>query len=186
MKKLVCLSIAFLLAMSSAHAQYGNADKEKVNESKKGQKSERTALRKLEGSEVSKEAKSNFIIDFPDVSNVQSKRVNTYDEFQFLDKNGKLLKAYYDFNGKLVGTTQEKTLAELPAKSQEEIKKLYPDYTVEQVIFYDDNEENDTDMILFGIQFDDADNYFVGLSKGNKKVILEVNMKGNVSIFKEL
>jgi hypothetical protein len=186
MKKLLFLSIVFLLAMSSAYAQNGNSDKEKVSESKKGQKSERISLRKLEGTEVSRESKDNFTIDFPDVTDVQSKRVNTYDEFQFLDKNGKLLKAYYDFEGNLVGTTQEKTIEELPAKSQVEIKKMYPGYSVDQVIYFKDNEENDTDMILFGMQFDDVDNYFVGLSKGNKKVVLEVNLNGNVSIFKEL
>jgi len=41
-------------------------------------------------------------------------------------------------------------------------------------------------MVLWGIQFDDADNYFVELSKGTKKIIVEVSPEGTVGYFKEL
>ena len=41
-------------------------------------------------------------------------------------------------------------------------------------------------MILWGIQFDDADNYFAELSKGTKKLVVKVSPEGSVSFFKNL
>ena len=96
------------------------------------------------------------------------------------------MKAFYDINSKLVGTTQTKTFADVPIKGQEQIKKDYKDYTVGTVIFFDDNEANSTDMILYDIQFDDADNYFVELSKGTKKIVVQVNTEGDLFFFKDL
>jgi hypothetical protein len=54
------------------------------------------------------------------------------------------------------------------------------------VIFYDDNEHNDNDMMLYGIQFEDEDNYFVELSKGSKQIVLQVTPEGNIFFFTEL
>ena len=93
---------------------------------------------------------------------------------------------YYDSNGKLIGTTSSKAFTDVPAKGQQEIKTKYKDYTAGPVIFYDDNEENDTDMILWGLQFNDADNYFVELTKGNSKLIIRVDTAGGISLFKQL
>ena len=67
-----------------------------------------------------------------------------------------------------------------------EIKKKYPGYKVENVIFFDDNEANDTDMMLYGIQFEDADNYFVELSKNNQTLVVQVNPFGEVFFFKQV
>jgi len=39
---------------------------------------------------------------------------------------------------------------------------------------------------LYGVQFEDADNYFVELSKGIKKNVLQVNTEGVVCFFKQL
>lgn len=76
-----------------------------------------------------------------------------------------------------------KTLADLPAKAQINIKEYLKGYTAGDVLFYDDDEVNETDMILFGNQFDDKDSYFVELTKGNKKIIVQVAMDGDVSYF---
>jgi hypothetical protein len=186
MKKLAILSMTFLFALSVAYGQNKTLDKEKVKETKKELKSERVALRKLEGNVVSVKAKSNFNVDFNGATNVQWKRIDTYDQAEFTSKDGHKLKAYYDADGILVGSTEVKTFADIPAKGQKEIKEKYKDYTIEQVIFYDDNETNTTDMIMYGIQFDDADNYFVELSKGTNKIILQVNTEGTVFLFKKL
>jgi hypothetical protein len=179
MKKIAIVSLVFLFAMSLAQGQTKNT------ETKKEQKTERVALKKLEGTNVSEMAKNSFSRDFGNLSNVQWKRVGTYDEASFT-KDGKEMKAFYDFDAKLVGTTQYKTFADVPAKGQEQIKKEYKDYTVGPVILYDDNEANPTDMILYGIQFEDADNYFVQMTKGTKKIVVQVNMKGVVLFFTEL
>jgi hypothetical protein len=171
MKKLAVLSMTLLFSLSLINGQT--------------QKTERKALRKLEGTTVSEQAKVAFNSDFKGATNVQSKRVGTYDEFSFTNKSGGKMEAFYDYNGKLVGTTQVKTFADLPADAQKEIKAKYKDYTIGQVIFFDDNEANDTDMILYGNQFDDADNYFVEVTKGTIKIILQVNTAGSVFFFKE-
>jgi hypothetical protein len=96
------------------------------------------------------------------------------------------MKAYYDYEGNLVGTTQKKAFADIPVKGQEEIKTKYKDYTIGDVTFFDDNEFNDTDMILWGLQFDDRDLYFVELTKGTGKIIVQVDAEARVSFFKKL
>ena len=107
-------------------------------------------------------------------------------ELQFVSKDGQLTTAFYDIAGKLVGSTRYVTFSDLPARSQKDIKEKYKDYTIGQVLFYDDNENNDTDMFLYGAQFGDADNYFVELSKGTNKIVLQVNAEGAVFFFKNL
>ena len=186
MKKLAILSGTFLVIVAVAQGQTQKADKENVKEIKKEVKTERVPLRKLEGANVGLLAKNNFSKDFRDANFVQSKRVNTFDEFQFIDKDGKEMKAYYDYVGNLVGTTQKKTFADVPTKGQEEIKAKYKDYTIGDVTFFDDNESNDTDMILWGLQFDDRDLYFVELTKGTSKIIVQVDAEARLFFFKKL
>jgi hypothetical protein len=41
-------------------------------------------------------------------------------------------------------------------------------------------------MILYGIQFDDVDSYFVELQKGTKKLVVQVLMDGQVMFFTDL
>jgi hypothetical protein len=185
MKKLAILSLTFLFSLSVVYGQTKETEKAQIKDTKKELKTERIALKKLEGTIVSEKAKSNFKVDFPDAANAQWKRVNTYDEVVFT-KAGHQMKGYYDIDGNLVGTTELKTFADVPVKGQKEITTKYPGYTPGQVIFYDDNEANETDMILYGIQFDDVDSYFVELSKGTKKLAVQVLMDGQVMFFTDL
>jgi hypothetical protein len=184
MKKLFVL---LLLLTTIAVVQTPGQEKEKaaIKETKKELKAERKALRKLEGSKVNTISESNFAVDFGNVPNVKWKRTPQFDEATFT-KDGKELTAYYGFDGKLVGTCSVKTFADVPEKGQTEIKKRYKDYTVGHVIFYDDNEFNESDMLLYNSQFDDEDNYFVEMAKGNNKIILRVNSSGVVYFFKQL
>jgi hypothetical protein len=179
MKKSVIASIVFLFAMSLIQGQT------KTTENKKEQKAERVALRNLEGTNVSEMSKDNFYKDFGNLPNVRWKRVDTYDEAIFT-RDGKEMKAFYDFDSKLVGTTRHILFTDLPAAGQKEIKNRYKDYKIGSVIFFDDNEANATDMILYGIQFDDEDNYFVELTKGTTKIILQVVSTGEVFFFKQV
>ena len=179
MKKIIIVSLVFLTAISLAQGQT------KKEETKKEQKAERTALKKLEGTNVSKFAKDNFRIDFGNAQNVQWKRNGTFDEAEFT-MDGKKMTAFYDIEGKLVGTTSQAKWSDLPAKGQAEIKSTYKDYTVGPVIFFDDNEANETDMVMYGIQFDDADTYLVELVKGTKKIVVQVDKQGMVNFFKQL
>ena len=156
-----------------------------VLETKKEAKTERKALRKLEGTKVSELAKTHFYSDFGNVPNAVWKRVDTYDQVIFT-KDGQKMTAFYDYDANLVGTTSNKKFTDLPARAQQEIKAKYKNYSIGTVIFYDDNEANETDMILYGAQFEDADNYFVELAKGAEKIVVEVNPAGFVTYFKKL
>lgn len=182
MEKLAVLAMTFLFALSVVQGQTTQTDKKEV---KKEAKAERVALRKLEGTVVSAVSRNTFITTFGNLPNVQWKREGTYDEVAFI-KDGHPMKAYFDIEGELVGTTEPKTFADLPVKGQQEITKRYKDYKAGPVLFFDDNENNDTDMILYGIQFDDADNYFIEMTKGQKKIVLQVNMEGSVFYFTQL
>lgn len=179
MKKSVLVSMAVLLCMVMGTFQ------SKAQDPKNDTKNERKALRKLEGTKVNDKVKTSFLADFGKIPDVQWKRMDTFDEVSFT-RNGKKMKAWYDYDAKLVGTTSQVSFAEVPAGGQKEIKAKYKDYTVGPVVFFDDNEANDTDMILYGAQFDDADNYFVELSKGKDKIVVMIGTDGNVSFFKNL
>ena len=116
----------------------------------------------------------------------KAKSVNwTYHEFvevTFLDK-GVAKTAYYDENDNLLGTTTNVDLIALPEKARDHINKEYPGYSIEKVVFFGDNEANDTDMSLFNQSVEDEDNYFPLLIKGSKEIILKVSPEGDVSFF---
>lgn len=179
MKKIAILSMLFLLVIADMQSQA----QETKSELKREIKGNRQALRKLKGTEVNQIAKDNFYSNFGDVQDAQWKREGTFDQVTFT-KDGLKKTAFYYEDGNLVGTSQKKAFTDLPAKAQEEIKTKYKDYKVVSVIFYDDNEADDTDMILFEVQFEHADNYFVEAIKADKTIVLKVSMKGDVSFFK--
>jgi hypothetical protein len=168
MKKFAILSMMVLFSASVVMGQ--------------AQKKDHSTLKKLQGTMVNEKAKGNFAVDFPNVQNVLWARVGTYDEVTFT-KDGIKMKGYYDSDGNLVGTTQTKTFADVPAKGQQEIKAKYPGYTVGVVIFYDDNEPNPTDMLLWNKQFDLPDSYFVELKKGTSTIIVQVDLAGKIAYF---
>lgn len=182
MKRLVILSMTFLFAFSVLQGQTKVFQNEQPRESKKAQK---ITLKRLSGTNVSDLAKDNFYASFGDVPGVQWRRVETFDEAAFT-KDGKVRKAFFDYSGNLVGSTTEVAFSDLPASGQKEIQKQYKDYSVAKVVFYDDNEHNDTDMILYGGQFADEDNYFVELVRPSDKIVLQVNMEGEVFYFTKL
>lgn len=194
MKKLLILSAAllFLAATTNAQTKEDSLKKQIKMLKKEGPmakpmvKADRKELRKLEGKEVSYQAKEKFISDFGDIPVTKWVRMDNYDRATFT-KDGNVMNAFYDADASLVGTTTYKNFADLPANAQKYINKEYKDYTIDnRVLFFDDNEFNDTDMLLYGQQFDDADNYFVEVKKGKQTTILMVDTEGNVSFFKQL
>jgi hypothetical protein len=142
-------------------------------------------LKKLTGNKVSDQSKATFYIQYGNVPDVKWERQDFFDVAKF-NKDGKIMNAYFDNDGELVGTSIQTNLKSLPVKSQLEIAKKYGDYKVGDVILYDDNNEQLSDIILFGTQMESADNYFVELNKDKKRVILEVSPQGNISLFKDL
>jgi hypothetical protein len=193
MKRLLFTSAVTLILAAAVNAQTNKTaiknDIASLNrqesEIKKEKREERNKLRTLNGTEVSYQAKSQFYQDFGNIVVTKWERTANFDKATFT-KDGQVMTAYYDADAKLVGTTSPKTFAGIPANAQKFIDTKYNGYSKEDVILFDDNELNETDMIFYGTQFDDADNYFVELKKDNKEIILQVNMRGDVSVFKQV
>jgi hypothetical protein len=147
---------------------------------------EKKELRKLEGKKVSYQSKAAFSVDFGNIPNATWTRGTYYDEVTFINKHGKTVTAYYDYDADLVGTTMHKNFTDIPAKAQKYINEKYSGYNKEAVIFFHDNQLNETDMVLYNNPFEDADNYFVALKKGNDEIIVQVDTAGSVSFFKKI
>jgi hypothetical protein len=185
MKKLLICSAVILIAATTIQAQSDVIAKNDLRTIKKEERAKRITLEKQEGHDISFQSKQQFIDDFGDIKDAAWTSDGYFDEAIFT-KDGKQMKAFYDIDNKLVGTVVDKTFNDLPAVAQKYISKKYKDYNIQNVIFYDDNEANETDMILYGAQFDDEDNYFVEVSKGTQKIVLHVSPDGDVSYFKQL
>ncbi len=149
---------------------------------KKEKQEVRKELRKLEGEEVSAEAKQHFDTDFIATTDARWERTAHFDEVAYT-KDGQMSKAYYDTDTKLVGTTSNRTFEELPAKAQKTINRKYRSYKSGDVILFHDNEFNRSNMVLYNQQFMDNNNYFVEMKSENKRIVLRVNMEGDVFYF---
>src|SRR5689334_2463668 len=109
MKKLLILSVTFMLMLGIGQS-IGQDAKNYANNSVKKEKriekrGDRRELRKLEGNKVSNVSMKNFKVDFAKASEVNWARTSNFDIATFRLKNQDF-KAYYDAEGLLVGTTQ--------------------------------------------------------------------------------
>lgn len=183
MKKLIASAVIALVAIAITQVNAQTSSKAVKKELKAEKREAHKELRKLEGEQVSTKAKDNFWADFGEVTNPKWTRSGEFDEVTFT-KDGQTKTAYYDYDSNLVGTTSTQKFADLPERGQKIIKTKYKDYKPGAVIMFDDNENNESDMLFMGTRFEDADNYFVTLLKGGKETIVQVNMDGDVSFFK--
>lgn len=171
----VILSVSSITSMAQTATAFQAANKKEV-------KKEERAIRKHEVSELTLQ---QFKVDFPGATNVASIRNGMISEIGFI-QNGVQQKAYYDMDNGLIGTTIRKQVSDLPVSAVKNIQKYYHGYNISRVILFDDNEANENDMLLYGRQFDDADNYFVELSKDDKTIILQVKLDGEVFFFQNI
>jgi len=178
---LIVLSIGQLVAKPAADANNTEIKKLKIEE----KTADRPELKKLEGTVVSQDSKTSFYMTIGNVPDISWIRGTYYDEATF-NKDGVAMKAYFDINGSLVGTTTIKKFSDLSSSFQKGIKKLYPDYTPGQVTYFKDNEDNATDMMLYGVQFESKTHYFIELSKGDSKIVIMDDGTGELSLFKQL
>lgn len=193
MKRIYFLTATGFIFSLAANAQSGEvAMNKKVSTLrrqeqtlKKEERKDKRELRTLEGNEVSYQATQAFNEDFRNTPIIASERERNFDRFTFRQK-GAIVSAYYDVRGKLVGTLQHEHYADIPKVAQKRIKEIYPGYTPEDVIYFNDNEANDTNMMLYGDEFDDADAYFVELKSDAKRVVVQVSPDGEVWLFKTL
>ena len=151
----------------------------------KEQKEENRAIRREKNATTPNyTTDQQFQIDFPNATNVSWKK-NGYEEATFTIE-GKEMKAFYDYDHELIGTTTAVDYNTIPLAARKYIQKHFGGYTPQQVIMFDDNEYNQSDMILYGNPFDDVDSYFIELSNNNKTIVLQSNMEGLVSFFKDI
>ena len=190
MKKLM-ISLVLLLAVLAVKAQtdptVAKNSKQAKKEMRKAHHEQKITLRELNGTDVSEQSKLQFNSDFGDKPDVVWSRDLYFDKATFTNSKGTKSSAYYDYDGQLVGTTTPASWNDLPLSAQKEIEKHYSGYQNAPVIFYDDNEANETDMIMYGVQFEDADNYFIEVrDKKDKPIVLQVTPEGEVFYFTEM
>lgn len=180
MKKIIIAVVAFtaLFATISVSAQTTDA------KTKKGifHKKEKSGKA---GKDISSNSLDQFKVDFPGATIVKTAKVSGLDKITFT-LSGIKSDAYYDMQSSLVGVVIIKTVSDLQPATAKNISKKYAGYTIQQVILFDDNEANDSDMFLYGTQFADADNYFIELTNDGKTIVLQVTMAGDILFFKAL
>lgn len=186
MKKTIIISSALIVIATASFAQSEIASvkkQEKVtrHELREEKKEARQVKKEEDLKEPSYMTAQQFAIDFPNATDVHWSKKD-FEKASFM-QDGKKLSAFYDFESKLIGTVSDASFDGLPDAAKKHIARYYPGYTPQAVILFDDNEYNPTDMILYDTRFDDADNYFVELKKGDKNIVVMVSLAGEVSYF---
>jgi hypothetical protein len=189
MKNFIAIGSLLLFTATTSFAQdelaYNDGTYFASHKLSKAQREENRAIRReMLLTEPNYTTEQNFERDFPNATNVSWRRAG-FEEAIFT-VNGKEIKAFYDYDHELIGTTSVVNYFEMPAVARKYIEKHYSDYTAQSVILFNDNEYNSSDMILYGNPFEDADNYFVALKNNNKTIVLQVNMEGLVTFFEDL
>jgi hypothetical protein len=191
MKKSIVIAAVLILFAKIANAQVDSksiltneitSPNSQESVIKKEKDAHKKAFTNLKSTDISYQTREQFIRDFGDIPIISAKKTNHFEEIVF-EKDGKNMTAYYDIDSKLVGTTSQKAFEDLPGKAQIYILEKYPNQHVEEVIMFDDDEQNDTDMYYRGRMFEDADNYFVELKQDNTRTILKVTLEGGVTYF---
>ena len=183
MKKTFVYLMTVLFAVSVVSGHVPNTDK-RTEKDTRIDGTGKVAKKPVEKA-VSYNSKNSFAADFSKATNIEWRRGTMFDEVTFTTE-GKTMTAYYDSDGKMVGTTEVSSFESLPAKGQEAIKTKYKDYTVSQVIFFNDNLTNDTEMFLYDKEFADQDNFFAELTQSSRKIIVRIDVKGNTEFFAKM
>lgn len=175
------VTIGSFFIQANAGDTYSKTDKEARKQIRKERKEERKEwwLHTTDPATL-----LQFYDDFPEAKDISWKE-GDFAEATFMDE-GIRTTAYYDMDSKLVGTTTHVDFSALPEKAQQRISKKYPGFTIKEVILFDDNEVNETDMNLWSTPVTDEDNYFPVLTDGSKEMILKVTLDGDVSLFKDI
>lgn len=111
---------------------------------------------------ISNKIKDNFANSYVDASNVEWSTMSTYVKAS-CNLNGKKTDVYYDFDGEMIGQSQQVTLESLPVSAKRTFAKKYADYTVKEAIKFDT---------------DDESAYFISAENDKESVILKVTGAG--------
>lgn len=201
MKKLVLLvaSLMFTVCVSQAQttqekkvrSEIKSLDKKHNPKAKEEKKSLRHELRRLKGNDVSESSRSQFRKDYGNFPDERWQRTANFDKVDFT-KDGMSMTAYYDGdadnmgNSNLVGVMTVKSFYDLPEKAKVTIDNKYGTYDRGKVLFFEDNVNNDVEMVMYGHQLEDADNYYMEMSKNGKNIVLKISKDGNVEYFSDM
>ena len=122
---------------------------------------------------VSQTVKDCFLAEFGAQSNILWNQTDHFDVASF-EMEGQSVNAYFTKDGVLEGRSLLIKWTELPFKAQVNIVERYKDYEVNRVFVYR------------GESFDNLGNYFVSLSKDDRTILVQVNEKGNTTLYKKL
>lgn len=187
----VCLSQAQTVQEKKVKSELRSLDRKHDPKVKEEKKNLRHELRKLEGNDVSESSQSEFHKDYGVFPDEKWERTANYDKVNYT-KNGQSMVAYYDGdydnlgNSTLIGILTDKKFSDLPAKAQETINTKYKAYTKSKILFFEDNVNNDSEMVMFGHQLKDANNYFMEMSKDGKNIVLSISKNGDVDYYSNM
>ena len=142
-----------------------------------------TAVKRLQGVEAGKVKAltvKRFNQNFGSVTNVVWQKSKSLDKVSFT-KDGLNLVAYYNAASKLVGTSS----ADMPVQAMTDLKSRFKDYSVESVIFFDQNEANAISKLVYGTQLKE-ENYLVELSRDQKTIVVSVKVKGGTAVINQI
>ncbi len=153
-------------------------------------KQEQTETKANNPNAVSVLTKNQFAKDYPNATDIYFLKTNNYYQVSF-KSDKKKVRAYYDFNNQLIGTTRLVEFKDIPEKARQEIKDKYKGYSVSRVFLFELNPHNDSYpnndyqyLTLFGTRFEKASNYFVELRTDNTELILKVSLAGEMDLFR--
>jgi hypothetical protein len=182
MKKLFLVAGALMVTstLTFAHNKNGLIEARKGNLEENDYRKEIIIEQRIGNpSEVSGITKSQFTNDFPDATNVHFESTRDFDKISFM-QGAKEITAYYDYQSQLLGTTEKKAFTDLPSNAQNEILEKYSGYAIADVVEFNDNQSNNSEMVLYGNSYDDGDNYFVELKANSKAILVKVDLAGGV------
>ena len=117
---------------------------------------------------VSSKAQTSFESKFGNATNVQWTAREGYNKVTFTLADEQV-EAFFATDGDLIGFSRNTAFKSLPLAAIQKIKKEYAAYTVKETIEFEQNEEK---------------SFYVSLENGDKKLILEVSLFGNVSVYR--
>jgi hypothetical protein len=163
----VSLIAVFILSNMLSQPVYANG-----TTSKNGKMESKTTVAN-NSDNVSQAVKKSFHAEFGAQSNINWLQTENFDVACF-EEEGQSQNAFFTKDGVLEGRTVLKKWTDLPFQAQLNIIQCYKDYDVERVFAY------------YGKSLHNFGNYFLCLSKDNRSILVQVDEKGNTTLYKKL
>ena len=123
----------------------------------------------IDESKISVIVRENFKEDFKGIENVEWSIKPNFVKASFTYK-GEAMDAFYDFNGKKIGTSHHVTMNSLPLSARKKIANKYPNHRVTEAIEFNGQEE---------------DSFYVSLENEKESLVIKINDQSTVSLFKK-